>query len=150
MDLLCLMWSVQYDCTNWFAYESDANYPTRVTLEWNTNPTFNTSECFVSSSNNNNGGNSGGNVQTGDRTETGTDSESKNQMSSGAKAVLWIILSIFMVLCVAAACYFAYHWKQKHNAELKESMSTNSPDPSAPPEDGNTLQSVASTSTGNF
>merc|ERR1719245_252432 len=65
-------------------------------------------------------------VGPGEKTDNGEDSESQTRMSSGAKAVLWIILSVFIVACVAAACYFAYHWRQKHQTELRASMAEDS------------------------
>jgi len=135
-----------YSCTNWFAYESDANYPTSETLELK-NSTH-VSYCIsVSSGNNNNGGGSG--PTTGERTDNGSDSESANRMSSGAKAVLWVILSIFIVACVAAACYFGYHWYQKHHMELRQSMTKDQGDlqaetgPSAPENTGNDGMTLA-------
>jgi len=140
-----------YNCSNWFAYESDANYPTGKTLTWKLNDI-----CYSDSDNSNNN-NNGGSVGPGERTDNASDSESANSMSSGAKAVLWIILSLFIVACVAAACYFGYHWYQKHQTELRQSMTKNQGDIEAGPaalgpvksssvnDDGNTLETGTDT-----
>merc|ERR1719245_2938206 len=85
-------------------------------------------------------------VGPGEKTDNGEDSESQTRMSSGAKAVLWIILSVFIVACVAAACYFAYHWRQKHQTELRASMTDDSGPAVVDPPDTATMQPVKSTS----
>merc|ERR1719295_1720242 len=144
-----------YACTNWFAYESDANYPTSKTLEYDLtwdggNTNWDTlGECSSSSNGGNNNNNNGGGVP-GDNVNIGSDTEEESSISSGAKTTLWVILSLFMVACVAAAGYFGYHWYMKHQTELGQSMTKDQGDAEAGPvamgnDDGNTLETGTTT-----
>jgi len=127
-----------YECSNWFAYENGMSYPSGELLSWTL-----WYQCDDDDGNSNNGG---GVVGPGEKTDNGSDAVEESKMSSGAKAVLWIILSIFIVACVVFIVYFAYHWKQKHDAELGQSMTTGTGDgldAPAPRDDGNTLETAA-------
>merc|ERR1712083_296095 len=126
-----------FNCSNWFAYENDMSYPSAEIVSWNL-----TASCMDDADTES----SDEVVAPGEKTNNGSDSESASKMSSGAKAVLWTILSIFIVACIAAACYFGYHWRQKHKTELRQSMAEDGGDAvvanstSPPADDGNTLE----------
>jgi len=98
-----------YNCSHWYEYANDATYFTSKTVDY--------IHGYVCEDDDTNGNSNDNVVAPGERESNGSDSTSSKEMSSSAKAVLWIFLSVIIVASVAGACYFAYQWKLKHEAE---------------------------------
>ena len=94
-----------FSCGTWFEYV-DAMYPSSTA-----SVSFDNSEWCASSSNGNTGNNN--NRGSGDKTQIGSDSETKPGMSGTALAILWTACGIFIIFCIVAISYYVYKWREK-------------------------------------
>eukprot|EP01083_Nonionella_stella_P051000 135453_1 len=99
-----------YNCTHWFVYNEETNYPSTAILSFDEN-------IWCKSDINDN--NTPDNVIPGGKYDPISDTQKTNRMSDTALTILWSILGVFILLCIAAIIYFIVKWKQKKM--LKES-----------------------------
>mmetsp|Transcript_45675 Transcript_45675/g.73101 ORF Transcript_45675/g.73101 Transcript_45675/m.73101 type:complete len:287 (-) Transcript_45675:121-981(-) len=100
-----------YDCQYWYNYDEGTMYPSPATMS------FEADTVCVSSDGNSDNNDDNDVITPGDKTHTQTDADAKAKMSSSQAAILWSILSIFILICIAAISYFVYRWREKQRTQ---------------------------------
>lgn len=98
-----------YQCPHWFNYDDDMSWPTRASLSFLQNE-----YCPSTDSGTNNGVNNNVVAGTGQKTQTGTDSQKKKTVSGATLAVLWSLLGVFIAACLVFIGIFIHKWKHRH------------------------------------
>jgi len=98
-----------YQCPYWFDYDADMNYPTMATMSFLKNE-----YCASTDNGFDNGVGSDVVAGSGQKTQTGTDSESERTVSDTTQAILWSLLGVLMLVCLVLAGYFIHKWMHRH------------------------------------
>merc|ERR1712130_375545 len=90
-----------------FDYDADSTYASIASLSFEKNQFCTTAEI-----------DSGASVGRGQKTNTGTDSETEKKIDSTTLAILWSLLLVFIVACLVFTGVYIYKWKHKHVASV--------------------------------
>ena len=96
-----------YNCSHWFEWDDSSNYDSTTQITFNSPNTW----CESTSSSNSDSNN---NVTPGEHSNpSGDTSDDSNKMDSKQKAILWIFITIFMIICISVIALVGYRWRKK-------------------------------------
>lgn len=95
-----------YNCSHWFIYDDSSAYDSNTKMTF----TYPNEWCISMSDSNSNSDN----IPSGDNTHNiSGDSIDSKGMNSSQKAILWTLITIFIIICIAAIGLIEYRWRKK-------------------------------------
>ena len=95
-----------YNCSHWYVYDDSIMYDSTTDM------TFGSPNQWCSSSTPNSN-NIDHNIPAGGNTHRSGISADSDGMDPKQKAILWILVGVFIFVCIAAIAFIGYRWRKK-------------------------------------